>query len=111
MANSVLIVGANPGLSAALACLCTRNGMAVALAAHNINKREAIFAETDASQHLCDASDADQVASLFAELDNTIRTPDMVVYNPSARVPGPSQDFDPHSTKKALDTTCHGAFW
>ena len=45
MANSVLIVGASPG---ALACLCTRNGMAVALAAHNINKREAIFAETDA---------------------------------------------------------------
>ena len=82
MANSVLIVGAAPGLSAALACLCARNGMAVALAARNINKREAIFAETDASQHLCDDSDADQVASLFAELDNTIRTPDMVVYNP-----------------------------
>ena len=59
-----------------------QSGMAVAVAAHNINKREAIFAETDASQHLCDASDADQVASLFAELDNTIRTPDMVVYNP-----------------------------
>ena len=82
MANSVLIVGAAPGLSAALACLCARNGMAVALAAHNINKCEAIFAETDASQHLCDASDADQVASLFADLDHTIGTPDMVVYNP-----------------------------
>ena len=85
--------------------------MAVALAAHNINKREAIFAETDANQHLCYARDADQVASLFAELDNTIRTPDMVVYNPSARVPGPSQDLGPHSTKKALNTTCYGAFW
>ena len=82
MANSVLIVGAAPGLNAALACLCTRNGMAVALAARNIDKLEAIAVETDASLHQCDASDADQVASLFAELDNTIRTPDMVVYSP-----------------------------
>ena len=111
MANSVLIVGAGPGLSAALACLCTRNGMAVALAARNIKKLKAIFAETDASQHLCNASDADQVASLFAELDHTIGTPDMVVYNPSALVPGPSQNLDPHSTKKTLNTTCYGAFW
>ena len=108
---SVVIVGAGPGLSGALARLCARNGMAVALAARNINKREAIFAETDASQHLCDASDADQVASLFADLDHTIGTPDMVVYTPSARVPGPSQDLGPHSTKKALNTTCYGAFW
>ena len=111
MANSVLIVAAGPVLSAALACLCTRNGMAVALAACIINKREAIFAETDASQHQYDASDADQLASLFADLDHTIRTPDMELYNPSARVPRPSQDLEPHSTKKALNTTCYGAFW
>ena len=35
---SVMIVGAGPGLSGALARLCARNGMAVALAARNINK-------------------------------------------------------------------------
>ena len=34
----------------------------------------------------------------------------MVVYNPSAQVSGPSQDLDAHSTKKALNTTCYGAF-
>ena len=84
--------------------------MAVALAACIINKREAIFAETDASQHQYDASDADQLASLFADLDHTIRTPDMELYNPSARVPGSSQDLDAHSTKKALNATCYGAF-
>ena len=49
MANSLLIVRAAPGLSAALAYLFTKNGMAVALAARNINKRKAIFAETDAA--------------------------------------------------------------
>ena len=110
MANSVLIVRAAPGLSAALTYLCTKNGMAVALAARNINKLEAIFAETDASLHQCDASDVDQVASLFADLYNTIGTPDMVIYNPSARVPGPCQDLDAHSTKKTLNTTFYGAF-
>ena len=107
---SVVIVGAGPGLSGALARLCARNGMAVALAARNINKLKTIAAETDASLHQCDASDANQVAGLFADLDNTIGTADMVVYNPSARVPGPIQDLDPHSTKQALNTTCYGAF-
>ena len=82
MADSVLIVVAGPGLTATLAILCTRNGMAVALAARNINKLKAIFAETDASQHQYNASDADQVASLFADLDHTIGTRDMVVYTP-----------------------------
>ena len=79
---SVVIVGAGPGLSSALARLCARNGMAVALAARNINKLKTIAAETDASLHQCDASDANQVAGLFADLDNTIGTADMVVYNP-----------------------------
>ena len=82
---SVVIVGAGPGLSGALARLCARNGMAVALVARNINKLKTIAAETDASLHQCDASDANQVAGLFTDLDNTIGTADMVVYNPSAR--------------------------
>ena len=34
----------------------------------------------------------------------------MVIYNPSARVPGPCQDLDAHSTKKTLNTTFYGAF-
>ena len=110
MGNSVLIVGAGLGLSAALARLCARDGMTVALAARNIDKLETIAAETRASLHQCDASDADEVARLFADLDDTIGSPDLVVYNPSARVPGPIQDLDPEITKQALNTTCYGAF-
>ena len=110
MGNSVLIVGAGLGLSAALARLCARDGMTVALAARNIDKLETIAAETRASLHQCDASDADEVARLFADLDDTIGSPDLVVYKPSARVPGPIQDLDSEITKQALNTTCYGAF-
>ena len=92
MGNSVLIVGAGLGLSAALARLCARDGMTVALAARNIDKLETNAAETRASLHQCDASDADEVARLFADLDDTIGSPELVVYNPSAPVPGPIQD-------------------
>ena len=91
-------MGAGPGLSASLARLGAREGMTVALGALNINKLEILTQETGASK-------AKEVAQMFTDLDGTIRTPDLVVYNPSAWVRGPIQDLDPEVTKKALDIT------
>ena len=110
MGQSLLIMGAGPGLSASLARLGAREGMTVALGARNIDKLEILGRETGASLHQCDASKAKDVAQMFTDLDGTIGTPDMVVYNPSARVRGPIQDLDPENTKKAIDITCYGAF-
>ena len=110
MAESVLIVGAGQGLSASLARLCAREGMSVALAARNIDKLDDLAAETNASLHKCDAADNDDVAKLFTELDATIGTPDLVIYNPSARVRGGIADLDPSATLDALKITCFGAF-
>ena len=110
MPSSALIIGAGFGLSAALARRCVANGMTVALAARTGNKARDVVAETGASLHLCDAGSIDAVVRLFAEIDAEIGTPDLVIYNPSARVPGPITDLDPVAARAALEVTCFGAF-
>ncbi len=110
MSQKVLIVGAGLGLSASLARQCHTAGMKVALAARDGEKAIAVAKETGASLHSCDASSIEDVAALFTALDDSIGTPDLVVYNPSARLRGPITDLDPEATRTAIEVTCFGAF-
>ena len=110
MSQKVLIVGAGSGLSASLARRCHAAGMKVALAARDGEKAGAVAKETGASLHRCDASSIEDVAALFTALDDSIGTPDLVVYNPSARLRGPITDLDPEATRAAIEVTCFGAF-
>src|SRR6516165_4419524 len=86
--RSALIVGTGPGLSASLARLFAREGLAVAVAARQTDKLAALAKETGAGVHACNAADEKQVASLFADLDAEGRTPDVVVYNARNRTRG-----------------------
>ena len=110
MTKSALIVGAGPGLSASLARLCAKDGMKVAIAARDIGKLAGLASETGAELHQCDAGDIDSVAALFKATDKTIGTPNLVVYNPSARVRGGIAELDPVETRDAINITCFGAF-
>ena len=110
MSQSVLIVGAGSGLSASLARQCHAAGMQVALAARDGEKARAVAQDTGASLHRCDASSIEDVAALFAALDAGTGTPDLVVYNPSARLRGPITELDPEATRAAIEVTCFGAF-
>ena len=110
MSQKVLIVGAGSGLSASLARQCHAAGMKVALAARDGEKARAVAQETGTSLHRCDASSIEDVAALFAALDASIGAPDLVVYNPSARLRGPIADLDPEATRTAIEVTCFGAF-
>ena len=110
MTGSALIVGAGPGLSASLARKCRSAGMQVALAARDGEKARAVADETGATLHRCEASSIEDVAALFDALDATIGTPDLVVYNPSARLHGPITELDPAATRAAIEVTCFGAF-
>jgi short-subunit dehydrogenase len=110
MKQSVLIVGAGHGLSASLAKLCFSRGMSVNLAARDITKLKSLQLETSAQLHRCDASEIDQVSHLFTKLDETTGVPDLVVYNPSARVRGPIANLNAEDTLSALKVTCFGAF-
>lgn len=108
--SSALIVGAGAGLSASLARLFAANGMKVALAARAPDDLAPLAEETGASVHACDAADRAQVAALFQALDGD-GAPDVLVYNPSARVMGPLVELDPEAVTKAVQVTALGAFY
>jgi len=108
--KSVLIVGAGPGLSASLARLLASNGMSVALAARDPGKLKALSDETAAIALRCDAQDEAQVSALFNDLDARDRSPDVVVYNASARARGPLVTLRPDDVRRSLLVSAYGAF-
>ncbi len=110
MSESVLIVGAGIGLSAAIARRCYKAGMNVTLAARNLNKIQGVAEETNAELIMCDSCEERQVINLFEKQDSLNRSLDLVVYNPSARVPGSITEVNIEKAKRALDITCYGAF-
>ena len=109
--SKALIIGAGAGLSASLARLFAAKGLKPALAARSTDKLAALAAETGASLHSCDSADHGQVAALFAALDAQGDTPDVVIYNPSARVRGPFTEIDPQAVARAVQVTAIGAFF
>ena len=110
MSETVLIVGAGSGLSASLARLCNSNGMKVVLAARNTNKLKSLTEEIKAETLTCDAGDIKSVHYLFESTDKSIGTPNLVIYNPSARIKGSIVDLDAEETRSAINITCFGAF-
>jgi NAD(P)-dependent dehydrogenase (short-subunit alcohol dehydrogenase family) len=105
-----LIVGAGAGISASVARGLAASGLKVGLAARNIEKLAPLAAEIGAQTFAVDASDPAQVARLFAEVDRRLGEPDVVLYNASARAPGPIAEIDPETVKKAVEISAFGAF-
>lgn len=108
--KTALIIGAGPGISAALAGLLSRQGLKIGLAARNTDKLAALAAETGASAFAADASDAASMASLFAAVDARLGPPDVVIYNASARVRGSVAEIDPGAVRQALMVSAFGGF-
>jgi NAD(P)-dependent dehydrogenase (short-subunit alcohol dehydrogenase family) len=108
--SSALIVGAGPGLSASLARQLAQAGTKVALAARNADKLAELCRETGATAYACDATDPDQVTQLFQKIDAAQGEPDLVVYNASARAPGPITDITPADVQRALSVSAFGGF-
>ena len=105
-----LIVGVGDGLSASLARLFHREGMALALAARDTTKLAGLAEETGAKVYACDAADRGEVAALFDALDRDGLSPDLAVYNPSFRVRGPFVELDQEAVEKTLMVCAYGAF-
>lgn len=105
-----LIVGAGSGLSAALARQAARRGMAVALAARNTEKLAALVAETKGKAWRCDVTQEGDVGALFRAVGQELGTPDLVVFNPSARTRGPLVELDPGAVLNTLTVSAFGGF-
>src|SRR5258708_9231693 len=101
--RSALIVGTGPGLSASLARLFAKNGLAVSVAARQTDKLAALAKETGADIHACNAADPKEVAGLFAALDAGGRTAGLVVYNPSGRGGGALAGLPPGGGGRAAE--------
>ena len=99
-ANTALVVGVGDGLSASLARLLHGEGYDLALAARNTDKIADLAQSTGAQTIACDASAPGEAGS----------TPDVVIYNPSARQRGPIAELDPAAVKQAIEVTAYGAF-
>ncbi len=108
--KTALIVGAGEGLSASLARLFASNEIRVALAARKIEKLGALCNETGAQAYACNAADPDDVERLFGLVEREIGTPDLVVYNASARARGPFVDLVPAEVAQAIMVSAFGGF-
>ena len=108
--RSALIVGTGPGLSASLARLFARNGLAVAVTSRQTDKLAAMASETGAAVHKCNADDPKDVAALLEAVEARSGAPDVVVYNASARVRGALVDLPPDDVKRAIEISAFGAF-
>ena len=105
-----LIVGAGEGLSASLARLFAKHNIRVALAARQIEKLGALCHETGARAFACNATDADEVERLFGLVGREIGSPDVVVYNASARARGAFTDLVPAEVAQAISVSAFGGF-
>jgi len=108
---SVLIVGVGSGLGTSLARVFKAAGYRLALAARHPQRLASLAQELDAAAWACDASDPQQVDALFEQFDRTFgAAPDVVIYNPSARVRGAITEVDPHAVAQALNVCAFGGF-
>jgi NAD(P)-dependent dehydrogenase (short-subunit alcohol dehydrogenase family) len=108
--KTALIVGAGADLSASLARLLSREGIRVALAARRAEKLGALCTETGARAFACNAADAGEVERLFGMVDREVGTPDLVVYNASARARGPFTELVPADVANAIAVSAFGGF-
>lgn len=110
MTETALIVGAGKGLSAALARLCHKAGMQVALAARDTDKLRDLVAETGAAAFACDVATTEDVTRLFADVDARLGTPDLVVFNAADRYKGPIEALDPRKVMQSYAVSAFGGF-
>ena len=108
--RTALIVGAGSGISASVARGLAAAGVKIGLAARNIDKLAELAGETGAERFAVDASEPAQVADLFAAADARLGAPEIVLYNASARAPGPIAEIDPEALRKAVEISAFGAF-
>jgi NAD(P)-dependent dehydrogenase (short-subunit alcohol dehydrogenase family) len=108
--KTALIVGAGEGLSASLARLFAREGIRVALAARKIEKLGALCSDTGARAFACDATESEAVERLFGLVEREIATPDLVVYNASARARGAFVELVPADVANAIAVGAFGGF-
>ena len=104
-----LIVGAGPGISAAFGEALVTDGYQVALASRDMAKLSPLAMKMNAKAFEADASAPASLVRLFGEVDRALGEPEVVLFNPSARIRGDLLTLDIGAASAAIQTTAIGA--
>jgi NAD(P)-dependent dehydrogenase (short-subunit alcohol dehydrogenase family) len=110
-----LVVGAGDFIGAAIARRFAAGGFTVAAARRNGDKLAPLIAEIEQSGgaargYTLDARDEDQVVELFAELERSLGTLEVVVFNIGANVNFPIRDTSSRVFRKVWEMACYAGF-
>ena len=105
-----IVVGAGPGLGAALARRFAQAGLKVAVARRRKEALEDLAAETGGRAYACDATDHGAVEALFAEVERDLGSPAVVSFNAGAYRPGGILEITPEDFEHCWRVGCLGGF-
>jgi NAD(P)-dependent dehydrogenase (short-subunit alcohol dehydrogenase family) len=108
-----VIVGVGPGLGFALVRRFARAGMGVALAARSKEHLEQLLASAPvegARAYACDAADKAAVDRVFAQVEQDLGAPEVVVFNAGAFRPGGILEIDPEEFEQCWRIGCLAGF-
>ena len=113
--NIAAVLGAGPGLGAAVARRFARAGYSVALLARRLEsvqaaEREITAAGGTAAFFAADAADPASVAAAFAAVRARLGDPEVFVYNAGAFLPGAVTEITPEQFEACWKANCFGAF-
>jgi len=108
-----VVVGVGPGLGFALAQRFAEAGMALAMAARHQERLVQLLAAhplDHARSFGCDATDPAAVEHLFAQVEQDLGTPEVVVFNAGAFEPGSILEIKPADLERCWRIGCLGGF-
>jgi len=108
--SHALIIGAGAGLSAAFARRVAEGGLRVSLAARQTGKLAALADQLNAATFPVEANSRASLEQLFEAVEAAGGAPDVVLYNPSARLPGSLLEVDASKLEQAIAVTAIGGF-
>ena len=110
MSKIAIVIGAGPGLGAAVARRFAREGFKVGIVARKRETVEPIAQAVGGRAYAADATDAAQVAKLFAQIRDELGAPDVLIYNASAFRMGGILEVSPEEFEQCWKVGCHAAF-
>ena len=106
-----LIIGAGSGLSASFARKAAHNDVQVSVASRHPGALANLCGEINGRAYEVDSSSLTSIRKLFSAVEADANPPDIVLYNPSARVPGGITEVDAERVNQAIAVTAMGGFY
>ncbi len=105
-----VVVGAGPGLGAAMARRFAEAGMKVAVARRQKEQLESLASEIGGRAYACDATDHGATEALFAAVESDLGSPTVVSFNAGAYRPGGVLEITPEDFELCWRVGCLGGF-